>query len=252
MSSTWICPSIATSCLLLMTFGCGPSGAADTGETGETGQSETTGPTTGQSDTSETGQSETSQSDTTGDTPVCDPSDPDIGPAVAVTIRNETDAALYLTEATQCMDGSPFTIASGGELLRWQFGICESCADALMGLCQCPGPCIQDTVIRVDPGGHYDASWPGGRIDVATLTPECVNESCGDQCAAITQADAGDYVAGAIASPMVTCDFEPCDCLEPPDPAGWCRINGFRAGTEVLVEAAFAYPAQTALELAFP
>jgi hypothetical protein len=206
--------------------------------------------TTTSNSESTTGDSESSGTET-GDPASCDPSDPDIGPAVEVTILNQTEAPLYLTEATGCVPGAPFGISFGGQALDWIFGICDSCGEALQGICQCPGPCFIDTVIRIDAGGQYVGSWPGGSIFQATLTPECADDFCGDQCFAIAQAEDGDYVANAIASAMVTCESGVCDCVEAPDPDGWCRIEGMRAGGDISSEVAFAYPNETAVELSF-
>ena len=83
------------------------------------------------------------------------------------------------------------------------------------------------------------------------MTPACADDFCGDQCQAIVQADAGDYVASAIASPMVTCTVDPCDCVDTPDPDGWCRIQGTRAGADVPGEVGFAYPGELGVEITF-
>lgn len=234
---------------ITMMFGCAarPSDEGATEGTSGTGSSgaTTTGETTGDAET--TGQ----DSETTGDPADCEPSDDDIGPAVEVTIFNETGAALYLTESTACNFGAPFAITLGGESLDWLFGICDSCADALQGLCMCPGPCAQDTVIRIDPDGRYVGTWPGANIFAATLTPECTDEFCGSQCNALAQAEPGDYTASAVASSMVVCDADPCDCMDAPDPDGWCRIGNAHTDGGVTGETAFAYPGETAVEITF-
>ena len=187
----------------------------------------------------------------TGDHAACDPSDPDIGPAVAVTLVNQTDAPLYFTMSESCAFGSPFGIARGDVVLSWVFGICASCADALQGLCACPGPCAQDSVVRVDAGGRYVGEWPGGEIFTAMLPDGCADEVCGNQCSAIAQSEAGDYVASAVASPMVACDVETCDCSDTPNPDGWCTIYGARTGGDMPGSTAFAYPGETAVDIVF-
>ena len=197
------------------------------------------------------GSSSVGESASTGQQADCDPSDPDIGPAVTVTLVNQTDAPLYFTMAESCSFGSPFGIARGNVAISWVLGICESCADALMGLCACPGPCVQDSVVRVDAGGRYVGQWPGSEIFFATLTGECASEGCPFQCAALAQAESGAYVASAIASPMVECDVEGCDCNDAADPDGWCEISGRRTGGDISGEAAFAYPEETAVEIVF-
>jgi hypothetical protein len=258
MTSTWTWVSI-TALHATMVLGCAsrPSDEGATEDTSATDTSATGSSATGSSGTgsssdesTDDGDSTGQDSETTGDPADCEPSDDDIGPAVEVTILNQTDTVLYLPESTECTFGSAFAISLGGEVLDWIYGICDSCADALQGLCMCPGPCAQDTVIRVDPGGRYVGSWPGADMFIATLTPDCIDE-CGSQCNALAQAEPGDYLASAVASPTIICDIEPCDCLDTPDPDGWCRIGNAHADAGATVEAAFAYPGETAVEITF-
>jgi hypothetical protein len=112
----------------------------------------------------------------------CDPSTPDIGPAVAVTVVNSTAQPLYFTEAESCSIGTPFAIAVGEQRIDWLVESCVACAAVLEGQCGCPAACAADSVIRIDPGGRYEGQWSGAVAFAATLAADCASGDCGDQC----------------------------------------------------------------------
>src|SRR6185503_5668415 len=97
-------------------------------------------------------------SETTGAPPVCDPSDPDVGPAVAVSILNDTDAPLFVTESQFCAYGPPFSILRDGAPVQWLVEDCVTCAGVTTGACGCSGACPQDSVIRIDAGGRWQGT----------------------------------------------------------------------------------------------
>jgi hypothetical protein len=127
-----------------------------------------------------------------------------------------------------------------------------SCEGVLMGACGCPALCLQDSVVRIDPGGRYPSMWPGAYTFDVQLPGGCENEFCGDSCTAIAQAPAGSYLARAVAGTAVDCGAPECECLDAPDPLDFCRITGVIAGDEHILQATFDYPQTTDVVLPWP
>jgi hypothetical protein len=215
-------------------------GTSDEGTSASTTSASTTSAsTTGDGDESTTGAAG------------CDPSDPEIGPAVSVAIENQTDAPIYVTEATGCGFVPPFAILRDEAALQWVLEPCVSCSAVISGQCGCPGACFQDSVIRIDPGGRWDGEWTGAEAHAVELAAECVGEFCGPACTALLQAPDGDYVARAVASTAVDCGVDMCDCNDALDPAGFCSVSGVRSGTETTRDVPFVYADTTSIEIVF-
>jgi hypothetical protein len=187
--------------------------------------------------------------DTTSGPVECLPEDPDLGPPVTVRITNTDTIPIYLADTVGCTTVVPFDVLRDGGPVYWQFEECTSCAAAVSGSCGCPAACPIDSVIRLDPGGTWEGSWPGSERMQITLPAGCTDDFCGPQCTNAIASPAGNYEIQLVYSSLVDCGAAQCDCQSEPDPAGWCRVTGTYGGDPGGVIEPFAYPGETLVEL---
>jgi hypothetical protein len=195
--------------------------------------------------------------DGSGDGGTGDPCDPfrapdTIGPAVAVTIENSTDADVYIWNARDCSILEVFALSGPGDSgpKRWFLDLCEITCDSVMdGGCACPGACPQDTLIRITPGGHYETTWPGSVFFADVLPDVCVSEMCMPECMHEVQADTGTYTLEAAGSDTANCMPEPCECEMQPE--GHCFVSGQLADTPLQATATVDYASETAVTVTF-
>lgn len=241
---------------MLVAVGC--SGRASDADTGAGTQGDDDGGDGGSGDDGASGGDgvgsgsfDDGSDDTTGGPQACDPSDPAIGPGVSVTISNAGDVPLYLPEGVSCAIRPPFSIWRDDAEVTWAVEACLTCTAAAEGACNCPGACVLDTVIRIDPGGSWEGQWTGAQALAAELAAECAGEFCSGACMALLQAPAADYIARAVGGTDVDCGAETCECLGEPSPEGWCSVAGIVSGTETIAEATIAYPVTRAVDVVF-
>lgn len=214
------------------------------------------GSTTSQGSSSGDGSSGGSGGDiTTGSPPDCeDPSDPMIGPAVIVTIRNDRDVPIYLQHADGdgCVELLPFGVLPDIKMTLRGGEWCDdpACGPALPSSCGCdPGCGIATEVLRLEPGATYVSSWSGHTYEYASLA------GCGADCGcwATMQAPPRRYSIAVLVSDAVGVDIGMCDtCDCDPGPEGWCVIQGLQSGMQWTVEASLDYPGQVAVEIPIP
>ena len=191
----------------------------------------------------------TDAGDTTAGPTQCLPPAPQIGPAVTVRIVNEQALPVYIPDTFGCTTLVPFDVVRDGTPVPWQYEECTSCEAAIEGICFCPAACPIDSVLRLDPGGTWEGSWPGSETMPLTLTPECTDEFCGPQCATSIAAVDGAYTVEVQTAIDVDCFDAQCDCVGAPDPGGWCRVNGTLAGDQAGQVQPFSYPSETSVEV---
>lgn len=234
--------------LSVLAAACGDKGD-DTDGTPTGTTSPTTDPTDGDP-TTETSTDGTT-APTTGEPACVDPSLTDIGPAVAVTLRNDGAARLFLNLQEMCTSVLPIALRDAGDVaVKINKDACENGCDAVLsGGCGCPAGCPIGDVVQLEPGGTFVTTWSGRVWNEHTLPAECPMDGCEPQCFAAAQAPAGTYTVSARALDAVV-DCEPCTCE--PGPEGSCVFTGgFAMGAEVVAEAELVYPTQTAVEVAF-
>lgn len=204
--------------------------------------------------TTATGSTSTSGGEPTTAATCEDPSLPQTGPEVNVTLRNTGDVPIYVPYLSDCDRELPFRLRDASDRfldtsLDTAGDFCDvSCAQAIAGELGCPMGCPEfEKSVKIEPGGAYGVVWPGDEYLRVTLGPEC--RSSAGSCAARAQAPPSLYTALAEAGDAVEgCDV--CGCVV--GPAGWCVTAGHLGGTRISVMATLDYPQQTTLELQFP
>lgn len=188
--------------------------------------------------------------DPTGD--VCvDPAETEFGPSVAITIRNDSDAPLFILTQSFCASVLPVTLFAGDAELVISPGSCDfSCADVLSGNCGCPAGCGDpEDVVQIAPGGVYTDTWSGINVVPFELDASCFTEDCGNSCTAERQTPPGSYTMRATAATAVDNCEPPCTCTANAD--GWCIFEASPSGADIVVEVPLEYPSQTAASLTF-
>lgn len=166
-----------------------------------------------------------------GDGPSCDAFLPDTGLGDPVTIRieNADVVDIFLGEpGSGC--GSPHLYSlemPNGDppaIYKGSLEVCElTCAELQQSGCECAADCAQPYVVRIAPGGHYDATWIGYVYDTADMPAACYSDAtckgAGSYCPIERVAPpALDVLVPAY--PGATCDGTPCTCT--PDATGSC------------------------------
>lgn len=232
--------------VVMCAAGCGDK-TDDTEETGAA--SETASEATSEGSTAPTS-GDTTSTPTTGGGECVDPSTTTVGPAVAVKIRNDTAADLFVRGGGFC--GEPtFTLRRVDDTeVTTTLGLCPvSCGEQLASQsCGCPDIGCVPGLVRITPGGVYTDSWSGAEFTTTVLPAECVEMACvGSACGVQMQAAPATYKLSSVASATATCEFG-CDCT--PSPEGWCAVEGTIAD-ESIATAPLDYPAETAAMLVF-
>ncbi len=227
-----------------LTVGCTDRSTDDgTGDSAADGSGTATGGGSGDS-TGSTGGAET-----TGGPDECLPPAPEIGPAVTLRIVNAQTFPVYIPDTFGCAVLGPFEILREDAPVSWQYEACTSCEAAVDGACGCPAACPIDSVIRLDPGGIWEGSWPGSEAMQVTLAPGCTDEFCGPQCTTSIAAAAGEYTVQVQTAIEVDCGGGPCDCLGDPDPGGWCRVTGSLGSEQAAQVRTLVYPDETSVDV---
>lgn len=211
---------------------------------------------TGTSATSEVSQTEATVGTTETWWPpgLCeDPSQEVVGPEVTVTVRNAGVADIFVLGGGFCSD-PPFSLedASGEPMITWIGASCPpSCSLVLeFGECGCPDIGCQPGVIRLTPGGSYEATWSGVHYLIAEVLEECVPEQCaGGSCSAPQQTEPGAYTFIAHGNAAFTCTLDDCSCE--PNAQGWCMVPEAVLEPAITAEAVLTYPDDGAVELVF-
>jgi hypothetical protein len=197
--------------------------------------------------------SSTTSSDELG-TPTCDEyaSDPDIGPAVAITVRHEGTTPVFfephgcggaLTFAISYADGAPVPYLLDSECSP---NTCEgflNVPDCSVGCNDCAPPYAG----RIDAGATGEGQWLGQWLATRELFPECtLADDCPPTCMRADQAPAGTYTIELTV--WRTCTGT-CEC-DGPTPG----VCGLWTGDEQLDDpvtfgATIDYPTQTSVEL---
>ncbi|MBZ5709260.1 hypothetical protein [Nannocystis pusilla] len=188
---------------------------------------------------------------------VCeDPSDVGIGPVVAVHLRNDGDANIFVEALSGCPGATPYDLRDANDaVVQSKSDVCPaSCRNVLEnGGCECSnvGVCPV-SVVRIAPGGVYDSAWSGAVHGTAMLPATCLPDGCeATSCQIEEQAPAGTYTLASRYSKSIPCSPDLCSCEASSE--GWCIIaetNGLRLGpTEPPVEVTFSYPDTTDVTL---
>lgn len=213
--------------------------------------SSTDAPTSTDSPTSTDAQTSTGLS-STGEPVTCEgPPDAEVGPEVKVSLQNAGDATIWVDRRLFCGHVLPFDIVDAeGEKLNLMLGLCEfTCEEVLVGDCGCQAGCGEpDQVITIQPGETLEIAWSGAHWGTVPLTEACAM-GCEASCVARQQATPGKYkVIARSSGALAGCDA--CECE--PSEDGLCVVSAIRTGSELVVEAEFDYPAQTAVAIVFP
>lgn len=192
----------------------------------------------------------------TGGLEVCeDPSVPvdEIGPAVAVTVRNAGAADIFIAGHGFC--GDPvFTLhdADDNQVLTWIGAECPPLCGAVLGdgHCGCNDIGCLPGVVKIAPGGVFVDTWKGFRFELVQPPAECVPESCvGQSCSIRRQTESGIYTVAASANSAFVCTIDDCACE--PNAEGWCVVPDAELEPATTVTAMLDYPNETAVELVF-
>lgn len=192
----------------------------------------------------------------TGGLDVCeDPSVPvdEIGPAVAVTVRNAGAADIFVLGHGFC--GDPvFTLhdADDNQVLTWIGADCPPMCEQVLEYdnCGCNDIGCTPGVVRIAPGGVFVDTWKGFRFDIVQPPVECVSESCaGQSCSIRRQTESAIYTVAARADSAFVCTIGDCACE--PNAEGWCVVPDAELVPVTTVTAMLDYPNETAVELVF-
>jgi hypothetical protein len=182
------------------------------------------------------------------------------GGAVELTIRNDTDAPIFLVEQYYCLSSFIAVEDPGGEPVEWRSdGWVISCEDLAGPAPSCGGPACLGETVRIDPGGEYGQSWPGYVHDPMMLDPTCAMDpdafdSCGTTCFIEHTPVPGEYRISVEASADLDCGEQPCPECEEDHGNGACSIfiDGVAVGPDrFTAEALVAYPDITSAEIVF-
>lgn len=229
--------------LVLVLVACGSKAGTDDGSGTEPTTSASEGATA----------SSTAALDETG-APACSEyaSTPDIGPAVAITVRHEGTAPVFF-EPHGCGGALTFAISdAAGTSVPYLLdaecspNTCEGfvqASDCSVGCNDCAPPYAG----RIDAGATGEGQWPGQRLEELELSPACAPASdCPATCVRPDRAPAGTYSIELTV--WRTCTGT-CEC-DAPTPG----VCGLWTGDEQLDDpvtftAMIDYPAQTSVEL---
>lgn len=233
---------------LLLIIACSPKSS---GETEASTGAETTATS---SETTDTTTDTTAPTTTSGQ--VCESFlDQEVtGPAVAVTIENRREEAVFVLPGPGCSGRSRLELRRDGATLRFHDATCDfTCADHFAGGCQCEADCPASPAIRIEPSGRFRYTWSGALFVPVSPPESCFASECGSSCEQRQQAGPGAYeFASAAGLAASVCGDSPelCECMANAD--GWCELPGLdgAAFAEVVeLAAGFTYPEQTAAAL---
>jgi hypothetical protein len=220
----WLAP------LALFVVACGPSPSDDDGG----------------------GKEGSGDDDSTG-APSCeiyDP-DPDIGPAVTVTVRHEGTSPIYVIP-TGCIGGLAFEIVdAGGGAVPYLLDECEPrTCDGFVASTDCSVSCPNcgaPNAARIDPGATGESGWSGARLIEMELSSACAPASeCPATCLRPEQAPPGTYEIRLVGYRTCT---GPCECDGGP-PLGVCPLfGGEQLSDSIVFGNTIDYPTQTSVEL---
>lgn len=195
----------------------------------------------------------TASSDETG-APACSEyaSAPEIGPAVAISVRHEGTTPVFF-EPHGCGGALQFAIFdAAGDGVPYLLddecfpNTCEGfvgASDCLVGCNDCAPPYAG----RIDAGAVGEGQWPGRRLESLELSQACAPAAeCAATCVRPDQAAAGTY---AIELTVWRTCTGTCEC-DPPT----SEVCGLWTGDEQLADpvtftAMIDYPAETSVEL---
>lgn len=212
-----------------LSLGCGPQ-ANDVPEGGGDGSSGPASSSTG-GDVA-TSSSTGAASSSSGELLCAGFENDEAGPPIEFTVRNATDAPIFLQSQFAC-DTSYLQLADPGETqLEWRTdGWLVSCEEFLGGDPLCGGPGCSAASIRLEPGGVYTEQWPGFAFEMHTLDPACLDEAseaCGNRCFVTRQVPAGEYTATVQVARDADCgDVECIDFCEVDLGPGACEMFYF-------------------------
>jgi hypothetical protein len=195
--------------------------------------------------------SDPSTSSTTAAGPSCESylQVPEIGPGVAITVRNLSSAPVYLPATFGCFFTPAFTVATAdGEPIVQPENPSRVCASIIAEAdCDPPGDdCGMATAGRLAPGAQDEGGWSGARGFQIELVAACAPEpSCAASCLQLEPAAAGQYDISVTA-------YRRCDgmCACDDEAAEVCQVYG---AVELADPQTFTtridYPAQTTAEI---
>jgi hypothetical protein len=192
-------------------------------------------------------------SGSTSSTPSCEELEPEQSAAVQFTVRNTSDAPIFLDQGT-CGPAVDVLDAAGNPT-AWRFPDCTvpSCEAMLDDDCAvaCAG-CIQG-IIRIAPGGTLDVSWAGTLFADIEAPAACTPAGCDNACARELAAPAGTYnVQTRFHATCPYQDPESCECASGEDTCAIFDLDGTLAETPTMFSVSFEYDQQTTVELALP
>jgi hypothetical protein len=219
----------------------------------KTGTDEGSGTETTTSATEDTVTPSTASSDETGAAACSEyASTPDIGPAVAITVRHEGTTPVFFAP-NGCGGALTFAIFdAAGDLVPYLLdaecfpNTCEGFVDAADCSVGC-NDCAPPSAGRIDAGAEGAGQWPGRRLAPLELSEACAPaDGCPATCVRPDQAPSGSYRVELTV--WRTCTGT-CECDAPS--SGVC---GLWTGDEQLDDpvtftAMIDYPAQTSVEL---
>lgn len=163
---------------------------------------------------------------------------------MTIRLENARTAPIYLGGGANCAPAPLYSLEGPTGALALDASNCGStCQDLQQHGTYCTGGCQQPLGVRIDPGGHYDASWSGVTYQPETMPASCYWDpgSATASCDRQILPDAGSYSALASAATGVTCSNATCSCT--PDASGSCQIQGATlSGTKLSAKASFDYP----------
>lgn len=167
------------------------------------------------------------------------------GDEVTITLRNASNAAIFVPAAEGC-DWHPLTIEASGDERKWFRGPCEWSCEDVLDSCSCGADCAAASAIRIEPGGTYDITWDRAFYVTEDLSLDCPVEGCPTRCYRRTVADDGDYRVSAAAG-TICADEASCAC---PDDVDACELYVAIDSTTLAAEATLTLPGDS-VELVF-
>jgi hypothetical protein len=181
---------------------------------------------------------------------------------VTVRVENKGAAAVHFGTPIGCEGMRIFDVVDGkGATLVHQPGLCTfTCEDLQHDVnLGCPAVCAFASVVKLGPGGTYEASWDGTHYAQASMPASCYADGGGNTvdgpepvCLQKTAAAPGTYTA-EIEIRELDCSMSgPPDCACEPGAQGWCMAYVDEAATKVLgkASAGFTLPTQTTVTIA--
>lgn len=177
---------------------------------------------------------------------------------VAVTIRNDTDAPIFLGSLDCEVDIDLRLYDADDQRVSYRPGACHfTCAELQQTDAVCAAGCAAPLILMIAPGGTHRMAWDGTVHEPTEMPAACYfgPEFAGPSCDVRIGAPAGGYAFEVIGYDDSWCPLDQpgaCECT--PDANGTCMVEQYGdllAGSGVPARASLEFPNNSSVEIVF-